>query len=48
MGILSRQDEVAAASEKGKKRAEVMQMKMFDDVFHEALNARVQPDQVKP
>lgn len=25
-----------------------MQMKMFDDAFHEGLNARVQPDQVKP
>ncbi len=48
VGILSRQDEVAAASKKGKKHAEVMQMKMFDDVFQEALNARVQPEQMQP
>ena len=47
-GILSRQDEVAAAFKKGKRRAEVMQIKKFDDVFHEALNARMQPEQMQP
>ena len=46
--ILSRRNEIAAASRKGRKNAALMQMKMFDDVFHEALNARVQPHEVKP
>ena len=48
MGILSRQDEVAATAKKGRRSAEVIQTNVFDDVFHEGPNARVQPDQVNP
>jgi len=46
--ILSRRKEIAAASKKGRKSVALTQMKMFDDVFHEALNTRVQPNQVEP
>ncbi len=46
--ILSRRVEIASASKKGRKSAAVMQMKMFDNVLHEAMNARVQPNQVGP
>ena len=46
--ILSRHSEVAAASNKGRKSAAVMQMKIFDDRFHTVLNTRIPAANTKP
>ena len=46
--ILSRHSEVAAARQKGRKSAAVMQMKIFDDRYHTVLNTPVRASHTKP
>ena len=48
IAILSRNYRFAAASEKGRKSAAVIQMKVFDDGFHTVLHAPVRASHVKP
>ena len=45
--ILTRENEIMAAKQKGRTKYADKQMKLFDDLFHETLHAPVRPNNVK-
>ena len=45
--ILTRENEIMAAKQKGRTKYADNQMKLFDDLFHETLHAPVRPNNVK-